>query len=127
MADEFALLFPKKRFADRMADRVAAIGGSWTFLAFFFVFLIVWVALNAYILTKPWDLYPFVLLNLVLSIIAASQAPIILMSQNVAARRDRRKVERDYAVNRKAEAEIQNIQKDLDEIKALIRGLRKKK
>ena len=126
MAEEFHL-FPKKRFSDRMADRVAAIGGSWTFLAFFFVFLIVWIVLNAYLLTKPWDLYPFILLNLVLSIIAASQAPIILMSQNVAARRDRRKVERDYAVNRKAEAEIQDMQKDLDEIKAMIRKLPKKK
>ena len=126
MAEEFHL-FPKKRFSDRMADRVAAIGGSWTFLAFFFVFLIVWIVLNAYLLTKPCDLYPFILLNLVLSIIAASQAPIILMSQNVAARRDRRKVERDYAVNRKAEAEIQDMQKDLDEIKAMIRKLPKKK
>jgi len=127
MADELRKLFPKKQLAERMADHVAAIGGSWWFIAFFIMFLVVWLSLNIYFIAKPWDAYPFILLNLVLSIMAAAQAPIILMSQNTAAKRDRIKAERDYAVNRKAESEIQNMQKDLDDIKKMITNIPKKK
>ena len=83
--------------------------------------------MNVVMIIRHWDPYPFILLNFVLSCLAAIQAPIILMSQNRTADRDRAKAERDYAVNRKAEKEIENIQKDLEEIKYLIRGLKKLK
>lgn len=99
------------------ADSIAKWGGSWWFIGIFMILLVIWMALNSYAIVTVWDPYPFILLNLVLSCIAAIQAPIILMSQNRAAERDRAKAERDYAVNRKSEKEIQNIQEDLDYIK----------
>ncbi len=99
------------------ADGIAKWGGSWWFIGIFMILLVIWMIINFFALTHVWDPYPFILLNLVLSCLAAIQAPIILMSQNRAAERDRAKAERDYAVNRKSEKEIQNIQDDLDHIK----------
>ena len=100
----------------KLSDKIATWGGSWYFIIFFFVFLIIWMSLNVYLILH-WDPFPFILLNLVLSCLAAIQAPIILMSQNRAAERDRAKAERDYQINRKAEREITKIQQELDTIK----------
>ncbi len=104
----------------RAADVIASFGGSWTFIAFFFIFLFGWMTLNAVILIRGYDPYPFILLNLILSMLAAIQAPIILMAQNRQAERDRIHAHYDYSVNRKAEREIQNMQKDLDELKEML-------
>lgn len=105
----------------KAADTITKIAGSWGFIIFFFGFLIIWIAFNAYVLIryeigKPWDNYPFILLNLILSCFAAFQAPIILMSQNREAQRDRIRSEYDYQVNRKAEKEIEEIQEQLKRI-----------
>ena len=103
----------------KAADMLTNWAGSWTFITFFFIFIIIWVLINMYILVRykmgqPWDPYPFILLNLVLSCLAAIQAPVILMSQNRAAQRDRLKTEYDYKVNVKAEKEIREIKQLLD-------------
>ncbi|MBU0635707.1 DUF1003 domain-containing protein [Candidatus Micrarchaeota archaeon] len=109
----------KTRLGARAADKLARWAGSWTFITLFFLFLLVWIALNAIWLLSPqqWDPYPFILLNLVLSCLAAIQAPIILMSQNRAAEIDRERARKDYYINRKAEKEIKVLQLDLLEIK----------
>lgn len=108
---------PRKRsFGQICADSLAKWAGSWAFILSFFVFLLGWMVLNVYFLTKSFDDYPFILLNLVLSCLAAIQAPIILMSQNRAAEKDRQKAEYDYAVNRKSEREIEKMLKQLNRI-----------
>ncbi|MBR9707319.1 MAG: DUF1003 domain-containing protein [Candidatus Diapherotrites archaeon] len=114
----------KTPLGQKAADWLTNFAGSWRFLIGLFVFMGVWILLNMYLLVLgQWDPYPFILLNFVLSMLAAIQAPIILMSTNRAAQRDRSKSERDYYVNRKAEREVENMQQDLDEIKKLIRQL----
>ncbi|MCB9798742.1 DUF1003 domain-containing protein [Candidatus Nomurabacteria bacterium] len=105
---------------DRASDRMTEFMGSWTFIIVFSLAIATWVVLNILMVINHWDPYPFILLNLMLSCLSAYQAPIILMSQNRQADRDRITAKYDYAVNRKAEREIQNMQKDLDEIKALL-------
>ncbi|MBW3003598.1 DUF1003 domain-containing protein [Candidatus Woesearchaeota archaeon] len=119
--------FPKQRLtrAQTLADWLTLFAGSWKFIIGFFVFLGVWMLLNVYMIVNAWDSYPFILLNLVLSCLAAVQAPVILMSQNRAAERDRHKAELDYVVNRKAEREVANMQKDLDDIKSMIKFVHK--
>lgn len=109
------LTIPEK-FGQRAADTVAKYAGSWGFIIGFLTLLFLWMAANAYAWIVEWDPYPFILLNLVLSCIAAIQAPIILMSQNRAGEKDRQRAEYDYAVNRKAEREIKAVQKQLDRI-----------
>ncbi|WP_245840952.1 DUF1003 domain-containing protein [Puniceibacterium sediminis] len=102
-------------FGERMADRVASFGGSWTFIILFAVVLIGWMTLNAAsLLAQPFDPYPFILLNLVLSSIAAIQAPIIMMSQRRQETKDRRRSENDYRVNLKAELEIRQLHEKMD-------------
>jgi uncharacterized membrane protein len=91
---------------DRLADAVARFGGSWSFIVTFGAVLAAWVAVNVVLATRAWDPYPFILLNLILSMLAAVQAPIIMMSQNRQDAKDRVRSELDFAVNRKAEAEI---------------------
>jgi CRP/FNR family transcriptional regulator, cyclic AMP receptor protein len=91
---------------DRIADAVARFGGSWSFIITFGVVLAAWVAVNVVLATRAWDPYPFILLNLFLSMLAAVQAPVIMMSQNRQDARDRLRSELDFAVNRKAESEI---------------------
>lgn len=91
---------------DRLADAVARFGGSWSFIITFGVVLTAWVAVNVILAVRAWDPYPFILLNLFLSMLAAIQAPIIMMSQNRQDAKDRVRSELDFAVNRKAEAEI---------------------
>ena len=101
----------------RAADRLTKIAGSWSFIIGFLVFLVLWMMTNVIWLEhQSWDPYPFILLNLVLSSLAAFQAPIILMSQNRENERDRQRAEYDYAVNRKAEREIEEIKKSVERI-----------
>ena len=107
-------------FGQRSSDGLTKVMGSWGFICFFIFYLLVWMGMNVYGFSKNWDPYPFILLNLTLSCLAALQAPIILMSQNRTTERDRIRFEYDYAVNRKAEREIQQIQKDLVSIKRLL-------
>lgn len=104
----------KPSFYSRVADKVAAFGGSIYFIIFFLLLLAVWIVLNAYLLLRPFDAYPFILLNLLLSTIAALQAPIIMMSQNRKEEKDRQRGINDYLVNLKAEIEVRNIQQKLD-------------
>lgn len=98
----------------RVADRVARFGGSWAFILTFLGLMGLWFLLNTRILSRPYDPYPFILLNLVLSTIAAIQAPVILMSQNRAEEKDRKRAINDYIINLKAEIEIRNIHQKLD-------------
>ncbi len=108
----------KPTLGQRAADLTTKWVGSWVFIFMLFVFMFAWMMLNLYLAaTSRWDPYPFILLNFVLSCLAAIQAPIILMSQNRAADRDRIKAERDYAVNRKSEREVEQIQKQLETIR----------
>lgn len=105
---------------DRVADRVARFGGSWTFIIIFVSALLTWVAFNTWMLSRygdTFDVYPFILLNLMLSMVAALQAPIILMSQNRQARRDRIAAGLDYEVNLKAELEIMALHDKLDALR----------
>ena len=102
----------------KAASWLAKWAGSWAFLSIFVLFLVIWAILNtAFVLFGVWDQYPFILLNLFLSCIAAVQAPIILMSQNRQTEIDRHRVEYDYLVNRRAEREIKQLQIDVLEIK----------
>lgn len=104
-------------FGERLADRIASFGGSWKFLIIFFVFLSAWIAVNTLaFLDKPADPYPFILLNLVLSCIAAIQAPIIMMSQNRQEAKDRIRSQHDYQVNLKAELEIRHLHEKIDHL-----------
>ena len=113
--------------ADRAADRMTEGMGSWSFLFVFSAIIIVWISLNLYGWWQHWDPYPFILLNLALSAISALQAPIIMMSQNRQTDRDRLSARYDYAVNRKAEREIQLIQKELYTIKEMLTVIGEKK
>ena len=102
-------------FGERTADRVASFGGSWTFIGLFVGVLVVWITANsAHLLTRPFDPYPYILLNLALSCIAAIQAPVIMMSQRRSEIRDRLRAENDYGVNLKAELEIRQLHEKLD-------------
>jgi uncharacterized membrane protein len=101
-------------FSSRVADRVAAFGGSWKFIIFFFLIMLGWIAINLYWLKSAFDPYPFILLNLVLSTIAALQAPVIMMSQNRKEAKDRQRAINDYLINLKAEVEIRNMHEKLD-------------
>lgn len=104
-------------FSNRLADRVASFGGSWNFIIIFLTIVLIWIFLNSLqLLIAPFDPYPFILLNLVLSCIAGLQAPFILMSQNAQIARDRLRSENDYKVNIKAEQEIRVINSKLDEL-----------
>ena len=110
----------------RAADKLTYWAGSWEFIGGVLIFILVWMAINVVgVFILLWDPYPFILLNLILSCLAAMQAPVILMSQNRQAERDRMKAERDHAINTKAEKEIENMQVDLDEIKVMIKKLSK--
>ena len=109
----------RQTFGDHLADRVAAIGGSWGFIAGFALFLIAWAVLNAVILVgNAFDPFPFIFLNLMLSMLAALQAPIIMMSQNRQAAKDRLEARLDYETNMRSESEIASLHKKMDALQA---------
>jgi uncharacterized membrane protein len=104
-------------FGDHIADKVAAFGGSWKFIIWFFIFFAVWILTNTVLVfVRPLDPYPFIFLNLLLSLLAAIQAPVILMSQNRQEDRDRIRAENDYQVNLKSEMEVRIINEKLDQL-----------
>lgn len=110
----------RRTLGERVADSVAKFGGSWTFISLFAFVLLFWVILNSYILVSrnlAFDPYPYILLNLFLSMLAAIQAPIIMMSQNRQAAKDRLDAAHDYEVNLKAELEILGLHQKIDEIR----------
>jgi len=102
---------------ERLSDKLAAFGGSWRFIIIFFVLLAIWIMINSIsLLNKSFDPYPFILLNLILSCLAAIQAPIIMMSQNRMETKDRIRARNDYNVNLKAELEIRNLNERIDNL-----------
>ncbi|WP_428031746.1 DUF1003 domain-containing protein [Ancylobacter sp.] len=103
-----------RSFGERAADAIASFGGSWTFIISFVVFINLWMAMNIAGLMGAFDPYPFILLNLVLSCVAALQAPVIMMSQKRQEAKDRRRSENDYRVNLKAELEIRHLHEKID-------------
>ncbi|EMJ97589.1 PF06210 family protein [Leptospira alstonii serovar Sichuan str. 79601] len=107
----------KLSIGDKISDMVAKFGGSWGFIISFFIVMIVWISGNAVILVKdPFDPYPFILLNLILSCLAALQAPVIMMSQNRQEAKDRIRSENDYKINLKAEIEIRTLHEKVDHL-----------
>lgn len=101
----------------KVADKVAAFGGSWKFIILFGVFILLWILANIYILlNKGFDPYPFILLNLILSCLAALQAPVIMMSQNRQEEKDRERAKKDYMINLKSELEIRMLHEKLDHL-----------
>jgi uncharacterized membrane protein len=98
----------------KVADKVASFGGSWKFIISFAIFMLVWIGTNLYLLQKPFDPFPFILLNLFLSFIAAVQAPVIMMSQNRKEEKDRQRAINDYLVNLKSEIEVRNLHQKID-------------
>jgi len=112
----------KLKIGQRLADQVAAFGGSWTFIIIFAAILLSWIALNTLILARhsaSFDPYPYILLNLFLSMLAAAQAPVILMSQNRQSVKDRLDAAHDYEVNLKAELEILSLHEKIDELREM--------
>jgi uncharacterized membrane protein len=107
----------KITFGEALSDKIAAFGGSWRFIIFFGVVMLVWILINTtFLLRKPFDPYPFILLNLMLSCLAAMQAPVIMMSQNRQEAKDRMRGEHDYRVNLKAELEIRHLHEKIDHL-----------
>jgi uncharacterized membrane protein len=106
----------KLTVGQRAADGLARFAGSWTFIIIFFAILILWIVVNAIIISKPFDPYPFILLNLILSCLASIQAPVIMMSQNRQEQKDRIRAKNDYKVNLKAEIIIEDIHHKMDAI-----------
>lgn len=113
------LLKESSSFGERVSDRIAAFGGSWTFIIAFLLFILIWILVNVFLVFQStFDPYPFILLNLILSCVAALQAPIIMMSQNRLESRDRARAESDYHVNIMAEKEIKGLHKKFDALMA---------
>jgi len=118
--DTYSTYVAGASFGQRTADAIARVGGSWTFIIAFLLFLAVWTLANVFLATADrFDPYPFIFLNLILSMLAAIQAPIIMMSQNRQAERDRLDAAHDYEVNLKAEIEIMALHEKLDEMRHL--------
>ena len=110
-------LEPSLTLGQRLADKIAVFGGSWTFIIAFFTFILIWIITNIWLLTtSPFDPFPFILLNLILSCLASIQAPIIMMSQNRQEQKDRLRGEHDYKVNLKAELEIRILSEKIDHL-----------
>ncbi|OGK16598.1 hypothetical protein A2862_03275 [Candidatus Roizmanbacteria bacterium RIFCSPHIGHO2_01_FULL_38_41] len=107
----------QKTFGDKLADRLTTFTGSWSFIIFFLFILVCWIILNVFFLINPIDPFPFVLMNLLLSSLAAFQAPIIMMSQNRQAERDRLQSDLDYLVNLKTEARLESLHRKVDALK----------
>jgi len=118
LSSDISKQFEKKlTFGEKLSDTIAMFGGSWTFIIFFSVLLLLWIVINSFALaTRAFDPYPYILMNLVLSAIAALQAPIIMMSQNRSEARDRLRGENDYKINLKAELEIRHLHEKIDHL-----------
>ena len=106
----------KITFGQRASDKLAEFAGSWFFIIAFTLFLIIWVLINVYFLKNPFDPYPFIMLNLVLSCVAAVQAPLIMMSQKRQEQKDRERAEDDFKINLKCEIILENLHRKLDEL-----------
>ena len=106
----------KITFGQRASDKLAEFAGSWFFIISFTLFLIIWILINVYFLKNPFDPYPFIMLNLVLSCVAAIQAPLIMMSQKRQEQKDRERAENDFKVNLKCEIILENLHRKLDEL-----------
>lgn len=105
------------KFGEKLSDLIASFGGSWKFIIMFGIIIFCWIVINTYVmLTKPFDPYPFILLNLLLSCLAALQAPIIMMSQNRQEARDRQRAEQDYKINLKSELELRQLHQKIDHL-----------
>jgi uncharacterized membrane protein len=106
-------------FGDRLSDRVSAFGGSWPFIILFGLVLLLWIGVNSFLLThgNAFDPYPYIFLNLLLSMLAAIQAPVIMMSQNRQASKDRMAAAHDYEINLKAELEIMSLHEKMDDLR----------
>jgi len=118
LSENVNIVFERRlTFGERLADRLADYAGSWHFIGIFFAVLLLWIAVNSVVLIwKPFDPYPFILLNLLLSCLAAIQAPVIIMSQNRQEAKDRLQAENDYRVNLKAEVEIRHLHEKMDHL-----------
>lgn len=112
--------------ADRIADKVASIVGSWRFIIFQSFLIMVWVFINSLVIYFKWDPYPFILLNLFLSFQAAYTAPIIMMSQNRMEEKDRQRSIKDYETDIRAEKEIRELHKKIDELTTIVKSLQNK-
>jgi len=114
LLDEDVLKFT---FGQRLADKIASFGGSWTFIIIFGVFILIWISSNIlFLVNKGFDPYPFILLNLILSCLAALQAPVIMMSQNRQEEKDRERSKQDYMINLKSELEIRMLHEKIDHL-----------
>ena len=118
LTSDLNLEFDKAQtFGEKLADRIAEFGGSWKFIILFCTILVLWITINSIVLLwRPFDPYPFILLNLVLSCLAAMQAPVIMMSQNRQEAKDRLRSEHDYRVNLKPELEIRHLHEKIDHL-----------
>ena len=118
LSSDLSKQFEKKlTFGERLSDSIASFGGSWTFIIFFSVVLVLWIGVNIFILaTRALDQYPYILMNLVLSALSSIQAPVIMMSQNRSEARDRLRGENDYKINLKAELEIRHLHEKIDHL-----------
>jgi uncharacterized membrane protein len=114
--DVYEEIEEKASFGDRLADKMASFAGSWRFIILFLWLMVVWMGINAYLADRAFDPFPFILLNLTLSTLAALQAPVILMAQNRQARKDRAVADNDYQVNLKAEIEIADLHRKVDNL-----------
>jgi uncharacterized membrane protein len=118
LSENVNIVFDRRlTLGERLADKLADYAGSWRFIGIFFAVLILWIAINSVVLIwKPFDPYPFILLNLLLSCLAAIQAPVIIMSQNRQEAKDRLRGENDYRINLKAEVEIRHLHEKMDHL-----------
>jgi len=116
----------KLTFGQRAADKIAKFAGSWTFIFSFALIIVIWIVCNILLLSRSFDPYPFILLNLVLSCLAAMQAPLIMMSQNRQEEKDRERAQNDYIVNLKSEIIIEDMHKKLDQIIENQQGIKEK-
>jgi uncharacterized membrane protein len=117
LSDQLEDQAERDTLGQRVADKVATFGGSWTFIISFMTFLLLWIAFNAFfLLNKGFDPYPFILLNLILSCLAALQAPVIMMSQNRQEEKDRERAKKDYMINLKSEVEIRLLHDKIDHL-----------
>jgi uncharacterized membrane protein len=114
--DVYEEIDERASFGDRLADRMASFAGSWRFIMLFALIMIAWMGANAYLAAQAFDPFPFILLNLTLSTLAALQAPVILMAQNRQAKKDRAVAENDYQVNLKSELEIADLHRKVDNL-----------